>query len=362
MSVRPPTLDRRDRVRPYRARRHQEDALKAIVIREFGPPNVMKFEDVPVPEPKAGEVLIKVHAVSVNRTLDCVVRAGKYARCVALPLTPGVDPSGIVTRLGPGVIDRKVGDRVTVQLRTSSDSGADSIRNLGAHAWGGYAEYVCARADRTAIVPDGLDFATATVVSRHTPTAFTLLRDRAKLQADEWVLVMGAAGGLGSAGVQVAKHLGAKVIAAAGADDRVKVGLDLGADAGINYRAQDLTVEAMRITGGKGVDVVFENIGDPDLFPKAFAAMARRGRLVTAGGHGGTSVPLDVNRLYQNHLTIIGATGETPEDVIVSLNAAAQGKFKVLIDRIMPLSQAAQAHELIEGRSGIGKIILDPTK
>src|SRR6185436_15893423 len=256
---------------------------------------------------------------------------------------------------------RKVGDRVTVQLRTGSDSGADSIRNLGNHAWGGYAEYVCALADRTAIVPDSLEFATATVVSRHTPTAFTLLRDRAKLQAGEWVLVMGAAGGLGSAGVQVAKYLGAKVIAAAGTADRVKVGLDLGADAGVNYRAQDLTIEAMRITEGKGVNVVFENIGDPELFPKALASMARRGRLVTAGGHGGGVVPLDVNRLYQNHLSIIGATGETPDDVTMSLKAAAEGKFKALIDKIMPLSQAAAAHEWVESRGGLGKIILDPS-
>jgi NADPH:quinone reductase-like Zn-dependent oxidoreductase len=247
-------------------------------------------------------------------------------------------------------------------LRFGSGSGADSISALGNHAWGGYAEYVRAVASRTAIVPDGLDFATATVVSRHTPTAFTLLRDRAKLQKGECVLVMGAAGGLGSAGVQVAKYLGAKVIAAAGAADRVKVGLDLGADAGVNYRAQDLTIEAMRITEGKGVDVVFENIGDPELFPKAFASLARRGRLVTAGGHGGGIVPLDVNRLYQNHLTIIGATGETPDDVTLSLNAAVEGRFKVVVDRIMPLSQAVQAHELIESRTGIGKIILDPTQ
>ena len=122
--------------------------MKAIVIREFGPPGVMKLEEVPTPEPGPGEVLIKVHAVSVNRTLDCVVRAGKYARRVSLPLTPGVDPSGIVAKVGPGVTERKVGDRVTVQLRTGQESGADSIRNLGVHAWGGYAEYVRALADR----------------------------------------------------------------------------------------------------------------------------------------------------------------------------------------------------------------------
>src|SRR5262245_45726112 len=118
----------------------------------------------------------------------------------------------------------------------------------------------------------------------------------------------------------------------------------------------------MRITEGRGVHVVFENIGDPDLFPKAFATMMRRGRLVTAGGHGGGIVPLDVNRLYQNHLTIIGATGEPPDDVNLSLKAAAEGKFKGLIDRIMPLSQAVQAHEWVESRDGLGKVILDPTK
>lgn len=336
--------------------------MKAIVVREFGPPSVLRYEEIQTPEPGPGEVLIKVHAVSVNRTLDTVVRAGKYARRVTLPIVLGVDPSGVVAKLGPGVVSRKVGDRVTVQLRVGPESGADSIRALGEHAWGGYAEYVSALADRTAIVPDDLDFATATVISRHHPTAFHLLRDRAQLKAGEWVLVMGAAGGLGSAGIQVAKYLGAHVIGAAGADERVKVGLDLGADAGVNYRSKDLTIEVMRITEGRGVNVVFENIGDPTTFPKAFATLMRRGRLVTAGGHGGGIVPLDVNRLYQNHLSVIGATGETPADVAMSLKAAAEGRFKGLIDRIMPLSQAVQAHEWVESRGGIGKVILDPTK
>jgi NADPH2:quinone reductase len=336
--------------------------LKAIVIPEFGPASVMKLQEVPTPEPGPGEVLIKVHAVSVNRTLDIVVRAGKYARKVSLPLVPGVDPSGVIVKLGPGVTHRKVGDRVTVALRLGSESGADAIRLLGVHAWGGYAEYVKARADGTTIVPDGLDFATATVISRHAPTAFHLLRDRAKLQAGEWVLVMGAAGGLGSAGVQAAKYLGAKVIAAAGSDERVKVGVDLGADAGVNYRGKDLTEEVMRITEGRGVHVVFENIGDPDLFPKAFATLMRYGRLVTAGGHGGGIVPLDVNRLYQNNLMIIGATGETPDDVTLSLKAAAEGKFKAVIDCVLPLSEAVKAHEMVESRGGLGKVILDPTR
>ena len=336
--------------------------MKAIVIREFGPPGVMKLEEVPTPEPGPGEVLIKVHAVSVNRTLDTVVRAGKYARPVKLPLVPGVDPSGVIAKLGEGVTGRKVGDRVAVALRVSRNSGADAIRLMGVHAWGGYAEYVKAIADNTTIVPDTVDFPTATVVARHAPTAFHLLQDHAKVQPGEWVLVMGAAGGLGSAGVQVAKYLGAKVVAAAGSDERVKVGLDLGADAGVNYRTRDLTTEAIRLTGGVGVNVVFENIGDPDLFPKAFATLVRHGRLVTAGGHAGGIVPLDVNRLYLNHITVMGRTGETPDAARLSLQMAAEGRFKPLIDRVMPLSQAVQAHEWVESRGGIGKVILDPTR
>ncbi len=338
--------------------------MKAMVVREFGPPSVMKLEEVPTPEPGPGQVLLKVHAVSVNRTLDTKVRAGKYARPVKLPLVLGVDPSGVIAKLGPGVTDRKVGDRVTVALRVSGgdNSGADAIRLMGVHAWGGYAEYVCATAANTTIIPDGVDFPTATVVTRHAPTALHLLADHAKVKPGEWVLVMGAAGGLGSAGVQVAKHLGARVIAAAGGDDRVKVGLDLGADAGVNYRKQDLTIESLRITEGQGINVVFENVGDPELFPKAFAALTRRGRLVTAGGHAGGIVPLDVNKLYLNQITVMGVTGERPESARLTLEMAAAGKFKALIDRVLPLSQAPLAHELVEARGGLGKVILDPTQ
>ncbi len=337
--------------------------MKAIVIREFGPPSVMKLEEVPTPEPEPGEVLIKVHAVSVNRTLDTRVRAGKYARPVTLPLVPGVDPSGVIVKLGDGVTHRKVGDRVTVALRLGNrNSGADALRLLGVHAWGGYAEYVRALAVNTTIVPDNVDFPVATVVTRHAPMAFHMLQDHAKVEPGEWVLVMGAAGGLGSAGVQVAKYLGAKVIAAAGSDERVKVGLDLGADAGVNYRTQDLTIEAARIAGSQGVNVVFENIGDPETFPKAFAALARRGRLITAGGHGGGIVPFDVNKLYLNQITVMGRTGETETGAAESLKMASEGKFKALIDCVLPLSEAVRAHEIVEGRGGIGKVVLEPTR
>jgi NADPH:quinone reductase len=336
--------------------------VKAIVIHEFGPPSVMRLEEVPTPEPGPGEVLIEVHAVSVNRTLDLVVRAGKYARRPALPHVLGVDPSGVIVKLGAGVTDRRIGERVTCLIRVAEGTATEPPKLLGVNVWGGYAEYIKVPAKIARPLPDKLDFVTATVVGRHAPTAFHLLRDHAKLQIDEWVLVMGAAGGLGSAGVQAAKYLGGNVIAAACADARVKAALDLGADAGVNYRAVDLTTEVRRLTGGRGVNVVFENVGDPELFPKAFATLARFGRLVTAGGHAGGTVPLDVNRLYLNQLTIMGATGERPEDLDMSLRAAAEGRFKALVECVLPLSQAQHAHELVADRSVIGKVVLDPTQ
>jgi NADPH:quinone reductase-like Zn-dependent oxidoreductase len=273
---------------------------------------------------------------------------------------PGVDPSGVIVKVGEGVTDRKVGDRVIALIRISDPTPTEAPKLLGVSVWGGYAEYVKLPAKNAHPIPDRLDFATATVVGRHAPTAFNLLREEAKLVAGEWVLVMGAAGGLGSAGVQAAKYLGAKVIAAAGADARVQAAVDLGADAGVNYRSADLTAEVLRITGGRGVNVVFENVGDPDLFPKAFATLARNGRLVTAGGHAGGLVPLDVNRLYLNSLRIIGSTGEKPADLDMALKAAAEGHFKGLIERTMPLAQAAEAHAIVAERNIVGKVVLDP--
>jgi len=335
--------------------------VKAIVLRKFGPPEVLRLEEVPAPEAGPGEVLIRVHAVSVNRTLDLAVRAGSYAMPVTLPHVMGVDPSGVVTAVGPGVSARRVGDRVTTMQLLRPPSETSGPRILGVHAWGGYAEYVKVPVEITHPIPDGVDFVTATVVARHAPVAFSLLRDDARLGAGDWVLVMGASGGLGAAGVQAAKSLGARVIAAAGADERVRAAVELGADFGVNYRSQDLTAEVRRITGGHGADVVFENIADAELFPKAFASLARGGRLVTAGAHGGGTVPLDVRHLYLNAITVIGSVGRiTPADLEFGLRAAADGRYRVLVDRVLPLSEAALAHRIVAERSGVGKVVLQP--
>jgi NADPH:quinone reductase len=333
--------------------------MKAVVMRSFGPPEVLRLEEVPTPVPGPGEVLVEVHAVSVNRTLDLIVRSGKYPRKVDLPHVLGVDPSGVVVALGAGVTRRKVGDRVACHLRTDSGPATATTVMLGVNVWGGYAEFVKVPEVSTYIVPGTLDFATATVAARHAPLAFSMLRDKARLAPGEWVLVMGAAGGLGSVAVQVAKYLGAKVIAAAGSNERVKAALDLGADAGVNYRAADLAAEARRIAG-RGVDIVLENIGDPELFRQAFRSLGTYGRLVTAGSHGGGVVPLEVSHLYFNHITIMGWTGQGDADVTESLKIAAEGRLRVLVDRILPLGLAAEGHRIVAERGGIGKVVLQP--
>ncbi len=336
----------------------REATIKAIILREFGPPGVMRLEEVPTPEPGPGEVLIEVAAVSVNRTLDCIVRSGKYPRPVKLPHIPGVDPVGTVVLLGKGVTNRKLGDRVAVSPHLGKPGGPLNL--LGIDCSGGYAKYVKLPAANTYLLPEKLDFHTATVVARHAPLAHNMLHDKVKLQPEEWMLVMGAAGGLASFIVQFGHQIGAKVIAAAGTDHHVEVAEGLGTKWGVNYRTHDLTAEVMKITGGKGVDVVCENIGDPELFPKAFAALGNRGRLVTAGGHGGGTVPLSIFNLYVKGITIFGSTTQTDNDMEMSLNAAGEGHLRALIDQVLPLEEAAHAHEIVEGRGGTGKVLLEP--
>jgi len=330
--------------------------LKAIVIREFGGPDVLRWEDVETPTPGPGEVLVRVHAVSVNRTLDLQVRqdGGNYG--VTLPLVLGNDPSGVVAAAGPAAEGVKIGDRVAI----FGGIGA-SRRMLGVQCWGGYAEYVKIPAVNCVPLPEGLAFADATVIARHFPLAFGECR-LADLKTGDWALVMGAAGGLGSCLVQVAKSLGARTIAGAGTDRRVELAMSLGAEFGVNYRRQDLQREVTRITAGRGADVVFENIADPALWPLAFNSLAPGGRLVTVGAHGGGLVTLDVRRLYQQRLRVISGLGaDSREDLERSFQLARAGSFRALVDRVLPLREAAAAHRLVETNEPLGKVILDPT-
>jgi NADPH:quinone reductase-like Zn-dependent oxidoreductase len=308
--------------------------------------------------------------VSVNRSLDVRLRAGNYFMKPELPHVLGCDPAGEIARLGAEVTGLAEGQRVTFKGNIRCGRCPDCLegrpmlckfsKQLGTTCWGGYAEYVCVPASNLGPIPDQLSFAEASMINRHFPQAFRLLDDTAGLKSGEWLLVMGAAGALGSCLVQVGKLLGATVIAGAGSDERVASCLAHGADFAVNYRGQDLAAEVMRLTDGRGVDVVAENIADPTLWPGAFGSLARSGRLVTVGAHGGGKVELDVNQLYLKQLRVIGTFGSRPQDVASAMSAAAEGKIHAVIGKMMPLQEAAEAHRLVEGNLVTGKVMLEP--
>jgi NADPH2:quinone reductase len=321
--------------------------MKAVVLHEHGGPEVLSYEETERPEPGPGEVLVKVHAVSVNQTLDLGIRQDGAGYSIPLPTILGIDSAGEIESVGEGVTGFAKGQRVTSILRPPAGRG--------------YAEYVIANARATYHIPDGLGYADAAAVSRHFPMAYSLCR-AADVQEDAWVLVMGAAGSLGAAAVQVAKHRGAHVIAAAGTDERAQSAMALGAEAWVNYRGSNLVAEVNRITEGKGANAVLENIADPDLWPGAFNSMAIGATLVTVGAHGGGRVELDVRKLYRDGLTIrSGLNHREPRDGDDALALAASGVYQATIHTVLPLSQATKAHRIASDRSIIGKVVMDPT-
>ena len=344
--------------------------MKAIVLHAFGPPDVLRYETVPDPVPLLGEIRIRVHAATVNRVLDVSVRAGREAhRKPILPLILGVDCAGVVDAIGEGVTRFRVGDHVAaaggMPLEPCREDGADYAGPqgmMGIKRPGGFSELVCVPSFKTNMLPRNLDFHEAAVVMRHCPTAWNLLCNVAQLKAGEWVLIMGASGNLGSMGIQIAKHVvGAKVICTAGGRARADAGLELGADHAIDYASQDLHAEVMRITGGKGVDVLYDNIANPKVLPQAFLSLGEGGRMVTAGAHGGPVVPIDFHHLYDKRITIRGMPGYKPSDLPLCFQAAADGKIRVRIAHVLPLSKAAEAHRMMESDPGMGKIVLDPS-
>ena len=346
--------------------------MNAVIIDRFGGPEVMAYREVPRPAPAPDEVVVEVHAVTVNRTLDIHVRQNGDDRNPVLPLVLGVDPVGVIVETGSNVDPARIGQRVAFcsPLRCGrcgpcvAGRPADCIKpiHLGIHVWGGYADYVAFPETSVIEIPPNLAFTDAAVIFRHFPTAFHLLDCKAGVRAGETVLIMGAAGGLGNAGIQVARYRGARVIAAAGTEAGLALARDLGAAETINYRTEDLEARVAELTGGSGANVVFENIGARELFGAAFRSLAGGGRLVTAGAHAGGAVEIDVKRLYRRKLSLIGGAGSDPKDVAATVEGAAGGRLMAAIDRVLPLSAIIEAHRLVDERLVTGKVVLVPDR
>lgn len=330
--------------------------MKAMIFNAFGAPDVLHYEDLPDPVAGPDDLVIEVHAVSVNRVLDVAIRAGTMPHYgVEPPHVLGVDPSGIVVGIGSNVSDFAVGDRVSVTM------GMPGGGLYGIACYGGDATLTRAPAASCVKVRDEIGFADATVISRHGPVAYNLLFNMGELRAGQSVLILGAAGNLGSIGIQLAKRAGAMVIAAAGSAARAAIGKDLGADHVVDYSAVNLTEAVMELTGGVGVDLFYDNIANPEICPLGIESLKQGGRMVTAGAHGGPVVPVNFATVYHRQLTLMGNPRSSAQDALPCFDAAAEGNLRVVIDRVVPLSEAPAMHALMEADAGIGKIILDPT-
>lgn len=339
--------------------------MKAVRFHEPGGPGVLKFEDAPMPEVGPRDVLVRVRACSVNR-VDIWVRSGTYQ--TTLPHILGSEFAGDVAEVGVEVEGVSVGDRVldypalfdgTCRFCLAGDeSRCESFEIIGAAVDGGYAEYVRVPAVSLLPVPDGIDYVRAAAISVVFTTAWHMLIARAKLQIGERVLIHAAGSGIGSAAVQIAKLAGATVIATAGSDEKLELARKLGADFAINYGEKDVPEEVMRFTDGQGVQVVFEHTGAAT-FPGSMASLEDGGRLVICGATTGAETEINLRQLYARQISIIGSMLGTRRELVDILRLVGEGKLSPVIDRTLPLSEAAKAHELLMDRQQFGKIVLE---
>ena len=317
--------------------------MKAIHITEFGGPEVLKYEDAEMPTPGPGQVRIKVAATSVNYA-DIGRRAGHFPLVPgeSLPMIPGLECAGIVDEVGAGVTSVKPGDRV---LARSS---------------GSYAEYAVTTEDHVYKAPESVTLTEAATLDVMFATAWQVLVNQAKVQRGETVLVQAAASGVGIAVVQLAKYLGATVIGTASTDDKLEWAKGYGLDHGINYTTQDFEEEIKKMTGGKGVPVVVDGIGD-EVFKKGLRCLSSYGRMVVYGvASGKRSAEVLIPQLFFGNHSILGAASGSlsHDEVDRMLGLFGEGALKPTIDKTWPLAEAAEAHRYIERRNVKGKVAL----
>jgi alcohol dehydrogenase len=325
--------------------------MKAAVIEKQGGLENLVYRDWPDPIPREGEVLLRVRACGLNH-LDIFVRRGMPGFPVTLPFISGGDIAGEITAVGARVNGWNVGDRVALHPVTHEGMMGEEIP-------GGMAEYVRVPTENLIRLASGLDFATAAAVPIAYGTAIRMLLGIGKIEASDLVLVLGASGGVGIACVQIAKLLGARVIAAAGSEDKCKKLRETGADYTIDYSKQDFSREAWTLSGKTGVDVVVNYTGGDTWIP-SLRALKRRGKLLTCGATAGFDTRNDMRFIWVRELQILGSNGYSKQDVATALDHAAAGRLKPVISHRLPLSEAREAERLMEDRKFFGKIVLLP--
>jgi NADPH:quinone reductase-like Zn-dependent oxidoreductase len=340
--------------------------MKAIVFREHGGPEVLKYEEAPEPAIRANEVLVRVKACALNH-LDLWVRRGLPGVPIPLPHIPGSDVAGEVAKIGADVTTVKVGQKVVLApgvtcgkcaaCLSGNDNKCRQFTNLGYVIDGGCAEFVKCPEVNCLAYPENLSWEQAASVPLVFQTAWHMLIGRAELQPGEDVLILGAGSGVGSAGIQIAKFFGARVIATAGSDEKLAKAKELGADFGVNHKTQKIRDEVRRITEKRGVDVVFEHVGTAT-WDESVASLALGGRLVTCGNTTGYDAKIDLRFLFSKQLSLLGSYMGRKSELQTVMKLVAAGKLKPVVDRVFPLAEARAAHEYLESGGQFGKVVL----
>lgn len=340
--------------------------MKAVVFRQHGGPEVLEYTDVPEPSIRANEVLVEVKACALNH-LDVWTRGGLPGIKIPLPHILGNDIAGVVREVGELATWVQPGDEVLMQPGVSCGHCAECLQGrdnfcrdydmLGYRRDGGYAEFVAVPAVNVIPKPASLSWEEAAALPLVTVTAWHMLVTRAQVQPGEDVLIHAAGSGVGSIGIQIAKLRGARVIATAGSDDKLAKAKELGADEVINYRNEDWPKEVKRLTGRRGVDVVFEHTGAAT-WEGSIVSLKNNGRLVTCGATSGYDAHTDIRQVFYRHLTILGSFMGTKGELLEAMKFVERGSIRAVVDQSMPLAEARRAHELMEDRAQFGKLVL----
>src|SRR5258708_4231235 len=366
MSKPPPTWTHYAALDKLQTRKENGGVVKAILFRQHGGPEVLQYADVPDPEPRPNEVLVRVRACALNH-LDLWVRGGLPNVPIPLPHIPGSDVAGEIANIGSEVTTVRVGQKVVLAPGVTCgkcpacisclDNRCRQFTNLGYMIDGGCAEFVRAPEVNCLPYPENLSFEEAAAIPLVFQTAWHMLVERAQLQPGEDVLVLGAGSGVGTAAIQIAKFFGARVITTAGSDAKLEKARQLGADHVINHKSQKIRDEVRRITNKRGVDVVFEHVGTAT-WDDSLASLALAGRLVTCGNTTGYDAKLDLRFLFSRQLSLLGSYMGVKSELHTIMKLVAVGRLKPIVDRIFPLAEAAAAHTYLDSGQQFGKVVL----
>jgi len=341
--------------------------MRAAVFSDFGGPSVVGIQKMPVPEPEAGEVRIKVEAAAMNH-LDLWVRRGLPIE-TPMPHIGGSDFAGMVDAVGPGAEAVPLGTRVVVDpsLRFDWYDGQDRgpsfdeppFQLIGEHTQGGFAEYAVVPAENLLEIPDDFPSTDAAAAGLVFVTAWRALVTRGALSAGERVLITGASGGVGTAAIQIAARAGAKVYAVTNGPEKVRLCRELGASVVYDREQVSFSREVWRDTKKQGVHLVFDTVGE-SVWADCLRALAPCGRLVTSGATTGSRGSTEIRLVFWKQLSILGSTMGSPAEFRRVMRLVFEGELNAVIHEVMPLAEAQRAHELLESGKVFGKVVLVP--